>query len=263
MAKKNKSFNAQNEKNKIALRQEQILNEEKEKQQQLKRIKRFSRRAEARGYDVSNINIDELSNLSSGELKKIKPAELYSKIEYILNNNGEEVRVSGTTGRKLEYLRAYEKGYYTRYGHEYIPVEPEYQPIFTGVIDRFRAWLEYNDYEEYKQGSHFFSGKRTSAVKNLEYNLEYIKESKDYIGEVLEELILEKGEAAVASTIMQYASEIQQEQDLITYKGPSDSNVTRASANTIIEILTQSKNIQRSKEISNLEDEYDFDEGEY
>ena len=263
MAKKRKSFNAQNEKDAIRLRQEEISEEAKEKQKQMKRIKRFARRAEQRGYDVSNINFDDLTELTLGELKKIKPSELYSQIEYVLKQGDKEVRVSGTTGRKLEYLKAYEKGYYTRPGHEYVPVEPDYQPIFTGVIDRFRAWLEYNDYEEYKQGSQFFSGKRTSAVKNLQFNLEYILEAKSYIEQVLEDLISEKGESAVATIIMQNASEIQQEQDLITYKGPSDSNVTRASANTIVEILMQSRSIKRSKEISDLEEEYDFDEGEY
>ena len=167
-------------------------------------------------------------------------------------------------GRKLEYFKAYEKGYYTRTGREYVSVDSDYQSIYTGVIDTFVAWLKYDDFSEWSN-SRFFKANRTKSVKNLESNLQAIRDGKDYLSNLLDELIAERGEAVVAQTIINNASAIQIEQDLITYKGPSDSNVTNASINTIAEILSGTKDVNRAKEIDNWYDDFevDFDEEEY
>ncbi len=254
------NFNVQSETKDLRMRQERIDEEAKEHLRQMKRIKKFLRRAEKRGYIIDSIDINTLSNLTAKELKGIKPRDLYAQIEYVVPSTGEFV--SGTTGRKLEYQAAYEKGYYTRTGRLYSNIQESYITIYEQIISVFESWLYTDDYADYQSGAHFMSGKynrRYSSTRaSYESNLEYISEKKKQIANIYESLVSEYGKDVVAVRIANNIDTLQIEMDLITYKGPSDHEVTTASGNTIIEILTQSLSIERAKTIEKTEQAVDF-----
>lgn len=81
-----------------------------EKQKQIRRLRRFIKSAQERGYEFDD-NIIDLA-LSADELKKITPKELYKKASFYDELSGEIF--SGEEGRKIENYRRTKKAQETR-----------------------------------------------------------------------------------------------------------------------------------------------------
>lgn len=80
-----------------------------ERQRQERRIKRFLKNAESRGFEFNKAHISELIKTTpENALNKITPNLLYSFATYVVDDTGEIL--SGIEGRKLERQRAAYKG---------------------------------------------------------------------------------------------------------------------------------------------------------
>lgn len=80
-----------------------------ERQRQERRIKRFLKNAESRGFEFNKDHISELIKTTpENALNKITPNLLYSFATYVVDDTGEIL--SGIEGRKLERQRVAYKG---------------------------------------------------------------------------------------------------------------------------------------------------------
>ena len=84
-------------------------------QKEVRRIQRFVRRAEARGYEfdksITNIKFNKrrATRKELERLKKYTPEKMYDKSQYASELTGGEI-VSGRRGRELERSEAARKG---------------------------------------------------------------------------------------------------------------------------------------------------------
>lgn len=91
---------------------------QREYTKQLSRIKKFVKRATARGYEFAKNIIPKtpkrITQASLNKLKKMTPESLYKKATFKTFENGKPKTVSGTEGRKIERSRASRKSAATR-----------------------------------------------------------------------------------------------------------------------------------------------------
>ena len=80
-----------------------------ERQRQERRIKRFIKNAESRGFEFDTAYVSAIiKTIPENDLNKITPNVLYSLATYVVEDTGEIL--SGTEGRKLERQKAAYKG---------------------------------------------------------------------------------------------------------------------------------------------------------
>ena len=89
------------------------------KKQQLRRVRRFIKSAEKRGFQFALDIKEKLSSYTTQKLKSLTPEKLYKEAKYKL---GDDLIISAEEGRKLEKTIAAKKAVRTRrinkYGYE-------------------------------------------------------------------------------------------------------------------------------------------------
>lgn len=117
------------------------------KKQNLRRIRRFIKSAERRGYQFKSELKEKLSSFSTQKLKALTPEKLYKQAEYKLDT---DITISGERGRQIERALSARKATRTRlinkYGYEeYLR---RYEP---SAYDYYRQGYDNPYYEEPKE----------------------------------------------------------------------------------------------------------------
>lgn len=111
---------------------------------QVKRIKRFYKNAEARGYRFeTKLDLDIPKRVTQKKLKEIssiKPKELYTQAEFLDIETGK--LVSGTEGRTIERRRAYYKGREREMASPYETYDNEYSYTPPDIVDDVLSHLQ-------------------------------------------------------------------------------------------------------------------------
>lgn len=139
---------------------EEEITEVLEHRKQVRRIRNFIRRAQARGYEF--FETPDFDNLSSEDLKNIKSNDLYKYANFHDEQSGETF--SGEEGRKIEKYRQTlkarqaklekeqaEQEEYERIRKEYEKLEQEQQELQSRDLDNIQNEID-NDINENKWG---------------------------------------------------------------------------------------------------------------
>lgn len=150
------------------------------KKQNLRRIRRFIKSAEKRGYQFKQELKESLSKLSTQKLKALTPEKLYKQAEYKLD---EDTTISGERGRKLERTISAKKALRTRMVNKY------------GYEEYLRRY-EPSSYEAYKQDYDSIDAYRweeeQKKIENIsvsDYQEEYIPSFTDIVLSNIEQMI--------------------------------------------------------------------------
>lgn len=115
-----------------------------EYEKELKRIKRFIKNAEKRGYffgDIIPKRPARITQKAIEDLKYLTTERLYAKGKYIDKTTGEVL--SGTEGRKLERQKAYARGVAAKADRNRLPIKSEKNREAKSqlIIDNFKETL--------------------------------------------------------------------------------------------------------------------------
>lgn len=175
----------------------------KKKKQNLKRIRRFIKSAEKRGYKFSEELKKSLSSFSTQKLKALTPKKLYKEAQYEIKSiEGETIDyLTGEQGRKIERSLSTKKGARTRqykkwqaevqagislsdYQYEDYYEEPqeEYLPSFTRIVlDNIEALIA-----QYEQSTTQLYRYNAYTLED-ELNAQIIKYGEDVIAHCCEQ----------------------------------------------------------------------------
>lgn len=179
---------------------EEEITEVIEHRKQVRRIRNFIRRAQARGYEF--FEIPDFDNLSSEDLKNIKSNDLYKYANFHDEQSGETF--TGEQGRKIEKYRQTlkarqaklekeqaEQEEYERIRKEYEKLEQEQQELQTKDLDNIQNEID-NDINENKWGYDsddydYFDEEYLTPDKTESLGKENYLNSKQSLAERLEE----------------------------------------------------------------------------
>lgn len=187
-----------------------FIRAKEEYRHELKRLRQFKSRAEKRGYEFHDINLQHILDTgrpdTTQELKKavrvmkeLTPEVLYSTAEFLDISTGE--MVSGREGRKIERSRASMKGQFARSEGKLLPAE-EYV-----VLDNLIQLL--NDFTPSGWDTEFKNARRNTLKS------------------ILADAISTNGRNAVARSVQENSSKINRLIEEILYSSETQANQQR------------------------------------
>lgn len=178
-----------------------------EYKKELRRINRFIKASEARGYRFDKSVIPEMparvTKKHLDKIKELKPGVLYGSSTYLDTDTGKIV--TGTEGRKIERSRAAIKAAITRAQKARQSTGSEYKPprastvVLDNLLDMIERWESLPDWSS-----------RFAEIK---------REDKDILHRILQGAIDKDGRDVVASRVEAQAEKVMELAENILYGG--------------------------------------------
>lgn len=172
------------------------------KRQNLRRIRRFIKSAEKRGFQFSQELKEKLSTFSTQKLKALKPEKLYKQATY---NVGGEI-VSGEKGRKIERTISAKKAVETKRRLKEARQQREWERTHRDYIES----ISISDYEDYypSYSTIILNEIRTLIQNYASQKSEVRGDIANYLLEILDVQIRKYGEEVIAKSCEQAPDEI-------------------------------------------------------
>lgn len=236
---------------------------ERQYSKERQRIQRFIRSAERRNYIFPKNSLPpkpkKITPASVERLKKITPAKLYEKAEYIVPETGEVV--SGRKGRILERKKATEKAKKTRHdkrirnlyeNNEYEPSnEPDFEQRRRRQDKKDRGKFDDDDYADtVSQGEATYQW----ILRQIEEKGDKVKKAADKLRKLLDDEISKYGRDKVMRQIAQYDDEIRQEVESELYYRNTVSDTEVALFNIKQLITGEAPTMEDAKDANDFAD---------
>lgn len=210
---------------------------------ELRRIKQFINRAEKRGYLIPENIIPKrpkrVTSRSVESLRKINPEKIYKKSRYVDTETGEIIK--GLAGREYERSKAAKKAAKTRKIKKQAeedfwsgggrPITPDEADIIRGqnIVEMIRDRLSAEGGITYETYGGKIRRRQQEVVKA-------VNDAKNKLLLLLERIIEQEGIAELGKRLNDYAEEITEILDLLSYA--SKSMAVYSATSQLMQILT-------------------------
>ena len=220
------------------------------KRQNLRRIRRFIKSAESRGYRFASELKEKLSEYTTQKLKALTPKKLYEQATNI--RFGEEI--SGTKARELERSMSAKKAVETKRRIKEERTQREWERIHRDFIDN----ISVSDNEDYLPSySTIVLEEIKSLIRQYATSKSEVRSTiGDYLLELLETQIRNYGEEAVAKACEQAPDQIKATIESIIFESKDDRR--RDKIAEFVQLITGViPTIDESKEFTELAEEFE------
>lgn len=210
---------------------------------ELRRIKQFINRAEKRGYLIPENIIPKrpkrITSRSVESLRKINPEKIYKKSRFVDTETGEILK--GLAGREYERSKSAKKAAKTRKSKKKAeqdfwsgggrPITPEEADIIRGqnAVEMIRDRLSAEGGITYETYGGQIRRRQKEVVKA-------VNDAKNKLLSMFERMIEQEGIEAIGKRLNQYAEQITEILDMLSYA--SKSVAVYSATSQLIQILT-------------------------
>lgn len=220
------------------------------KKQNLRRIRRFIKSAEKRGFVFSSDLKENLSSYSTQKLKALTPQKLYKQATYSIGGE----TISGERGRKIERTISAKKAVETKRIRKEYREQKEWERIHRDEIEN----ISISDYEGYLPSySTIVLEEIKSLIKQYATSKSEVRSSiGDYLLELLDAQIRNYGEEVVAKACEEAPDEIKATIESIIFESKDDRR--RDKIAQFVQLITGViPTIEESKEFTELAEDYE------
>lgn len=222
------------------------------KKQNLRRIRRFIKSAEKRGFVFSSELKENLSSYSTQKLKALTPQKLYKEARYSIGGE----TVSGERGRKIERTISAKKAVETKKRKREEREQREWERIHQDYIEN----IPLSDYQDEEQYIPHFTDIVLSNIEEMIYEAEInskfvghrweTKNNAEILRQYLKDEIQAYGRDSVATACEQAGDEIKVRAQN-TLMASSDNSSRQYSLELVMLIRSYVPTINESKEFTN------------